>query len=134
MPSDWDTPATSGELAIVRFVAFDIRCLDVIEGKIPTFLIAELDHPLEEIRIMRGLSRLHTDKADTQHLWLLLRARRERPRGRYAAEDSDEITASHVRRTRQPALTIAQHRATATPMPALSIGRGDSPAAGPSPA
>jgi hypothetical protein len=31
-------------------------------------------HPLEEIRIMWGVSRLHTDKADTQHLWLLLRA------------------------------------------------------------
>jgi hypothetical protein len=31
---------------------------------------------------------------------LLLRARRERPSGRCAAEDADEIAASHVRRTR----------------------------------
>ena len=29
---------------------------------------------------MWSLSRLHTDKADAQHLWLLLRPRRERPR------------------------------------------------------
>jgi hypothetical protein len=48
--------------------------LDIVECEIPAFLIAEFGHPLEEIRIMWGLSRLHTDKADTQHLWLLLRA------------------------------------------------------------
>jgi hypothetical protein len=35
---------------------------------------------------MWGVSRLHTDKADTQRLWLLLRARRERPRRRAAHE------------------------------------------------
>jgi len=64
------------ELAIVLFVAFNIRCLDVIEGKIPAFLIAQFGHPLEEICIQGGSSRLHTDKADAQHLWLLLRARR----------------------------------------------------------
>jgi hypothetical protein len=49
------------ELAMVLFIAFDIRCLDVIEGKIPTFLIAQFGHPLEEICIQWGLSRLHTD-------------------------------------------------------------------------
>src|SRR5262249_23750253 len=63
-------------LAIVLFVAFDIRCLDVIEGKIPAFLIAEFGHPLEKIGVERRLPRLHTDKADAQHLWLLLRAPR----------------------------------------------------------
>src|SRR6516164_2151795 len=73
------------ELAIVFFVAFDIRCLDVIKGKVPAFLITEFSHPLEEICIKGRRSRLHTDKADTQLLRLQLRARRERPR-RCAAE------------------------------------------------
>src|SRR5262245_30160889 len=81
------------ELAIVLFVAFDIRCLDVIESKIPTFLIAEFGHSLEEICIKWGLSRQHTDKADTQHLWLLLRARRERPRRGRATEQRHELSA-----------------------------------------
>src|SRR5262249_31524140 len=78
------------------FVAFDIRCLDVIEGKIPTFLIAEFGHPLEEIRIMWGVSRQHTDKADAQHLRLQLRAHGKRPRGSRAAEEGDELAPSHV--------------------------------------
>jgi hypothetical protein len=69
--------------------------LDVIEGKIPAFLIAKLAHPLEEICIKWGLSRLHTDKADAQHLWLLLRARRERPRRR-AAEHTEKCAPPHV--------------------------------------
>jgi hypothetical protein len=51
--------------------------------------IAEFGHPPEEICIEWPLSGLHTDKADTQHLGLLLRSRRERPRGR-AAEQRDE--------------------------------------------
>src|SRR5215510_9960395 len=83
------------ELTIVFLVAFDVRCLDIVECEIPTFLIAEFGHPLEEIRIMWGLSRLHTDKADTQHLWLLLRLRRERPRRRRAAEERYERAAVH---------------------------------------
>src|SRR5262245_27619576 len=83
------------ELAIVLFVAFDIRCLDVIECKIPTFLIAEFGHPLEEICIKWGLSRQHTDKADAQHLRLLLRTRRERPSCRSAAEQRDELAPLH---------------------------------------
>src|SRR5262245_33347710 len=82
------------ELTIVFLVAFDVRCLDIVECEIPAFLIAEFGHPLEEIRIMWGVSRLHTDKADTQHLWLLLRLRRERPRRR-AAEKGDELAAPH---------------------------------------
>src|SRR5262245_9812401 len=82
------------ELAIVLFVAFDIRCLDVIEGKIPAFLIAQFGHPLEEICIKWGLSRLHTDKSDAQHLWVLLRTRRERPRG-HATEQRDEFAPFH---------------------------------------
>jgi hypothetical protein len=44
---------------------------------------------------MWGLSRLHTDKADAQHLWLLLRARRERPCGRCAANQRDELAPVH---------------------------------------
>src|SRR4029077_10039742 len=85
------------ELTIVFLVAFDVRCLDIVECEIPAFLIAEFGHPLEEIRIMWGVSRLHTDKADTQHLWLLLPPRRERPRGRCAAEKRDERAAPHLR-------------------------------------
>jgi hypothetical protein len=69
--------------------------LDIVECEIPAFLIAEFGHPLEEIRIMWGVSRLHTDKADTQHLWLLLRARRERPHSRCAAEQRDERAPLH---------------------------------------
>src|SRR5262249_51087800 len=83
------------ELAIILFVAFDIWRLDVIESKVPAFLIAEFGHPLEEIRIMWGVSRLHTDKADTQRLWLLLRARRERPRCGRATEHRYELATPH---------------------------------------
>src|SRR6516164_1652082 len=82
------------ELTIVFLVALDVRCLDIVEFEIPAFLIAKFGHPLEEIRIMWCLSRLHTDKADTQHLRLLLRARRERPRCN-AAEQRDELAALH---------------------------------------
>jgi hypothetical protein len=46
---------------------------------------------------MWGLSGLHTDKADTQHLWLLLRPRRERPRCCCAAaKQDDEIAPSYI--------------------------------------
>src|SRR6516164_1459416 len=45
------------ELTIVFFVAFDVRCLDIVEREIPAFLIAEFGHPLEEICIMWGVSR-----------------------------------------------------------------------------
>src|SRR5262245_47052537 len=64
------------------FVASDIGGLDVIEGKVAVFLIAEFGHPFEEICIMWGLSALHTDEAHAQHLWLL---RCERPRRRAVA-------------------------------------------------
>src|SRR5262245_8712926 len=77
------------ELTIVFLVAFDVRCLDIVEGKIPAFLIAKFGHALEEIFIMWGLSGLHTDKADAQHL-VLLGLRRKRPRRR-AAEERDEL-------------------------------------------
>jgi hypothetical protein len=69
--------------------------LDVIEVKIPAFLIAEFGHPLEEICIKWGLSRQHTDKADAQYLRLELRTRRERPGRRRAAEQSDERATGH---------------------------------------
>src|SRR5262249_55983231 len=84
------------ELTIVFLVAFGVRCLDVVECEIPTFLIAEFGHPLEEIHIMWGVSRLHTDKADTQHLWLLLRARHNRPRRRRGAHQRDEVASPHL--------------------------------------
>jgi hypothetical protein len=42
---------------------------------------------------MWSLSRLHTDKADAQHLGLL-RPRRQRPRGR-RAEKRDKLAALH---------------------------------------
>jgi hypothetical protein len=45
---------------------------------------------------MWGLSRLHTDKADTQHLRLLLRARRERPTDQGAPEQPNELAALHL--------------------------------------
>ena len=70
------------EFAIAFLVAVDIRCLDVFERKVLAFLIAQFGHALEEGCIKRGLSGLNTDEADTQHLGLRLRARRERPRGR----------------------------------------------------
>jgi hypothetical protein len=69
--------------------------LDVIEGKIPTFLVPKFGHPPAELCIMWGLSGLHTDKADAQHLWLLLRARRKRPCGCRAAEQRYERSAVH---------------------------------------
>jgi hypothetical protein len=78
--------------------------LDVVECKIPAFLIAQFGHPLQEIRIMWGVSRLHTDKADAQHL-RLLGARRERPRGR-AAEQRDELAPFQL--TKLHALTPAK--------------------------
>src|SRR5215813_12448267 len=96
------------ELAIVAFVAFDVRCLDVVECKIPAFLIAEFGHPLEEICIMWGLSRLHPDKADTQHLRLLLRARRERPGSSRAAEQSDELASPYVEHGLLPRNPLSQ--------------------------
>src|SRR5215471_9602506 len=71
-----------------------IRCLHIVECEIPAFLIAEFGHSPEEICIMWGVSRLHTDKADTQHLWLLLRPCRERQRRR-AAEQRDELAPLH---------------------------------------
>src|SRR5262249_21727719 len=82
-------------VAIVLFVAFDIRCLDVIEGKIPTFLIAEFGHPLEEICIKWGLSRQHTDKAEAQHLRLELRRSGEWPSSRRTADKRYELASSH---------------------------------------
>src|SRR5256886_5293118 len=90
------------ELAIIFLIAFDIRCLDVIECKIPAFLIAQFGHPLEEGCIKWELSRLHTDKADTQHLWLL-RVRRKRQRSRRTAKKRDELSPSH-----------AEHRASSS--------------------
>src|SRR5262249_29121448 len=87
------------ELTIVFFVAFDVRCLDIVECEIPAFLIAEFGHPLEKIRIMWGVSGLHTDKADAQHLWLLLRPRRERPGGCRAADERYKL-APPIKKTR----------------------------------
>src|SRR5262249_50276688 len=52
-------------------------------------------HPLEKIGIGRRLPGLNADKADAYHLWLLLRARRERPRGYRAAEQRYELAAPY---------------------------------------
>jgi len=65
--------AITGQQALLDQNLLLVRCLNVVECKIPAFLVAE-----------RCLSRLHTDKADAQHLWLLLRVCCERPRGRAA--------------------------------------------------
>jgi hypothetical protein len=51
---------------------------------------------------MGGLSRLHTDKADTQHLRLLLRACHERPRGCRAAEHRNEIAPPKLEHAASP--------------------------------
>ena len=59
------------ELAIVCFVALDTRGLDVVEGKVASFLIPELGHAPEKISIERRLPRLHADKADAQLVRLL---------------------------------------------------------------
>jgi hypothetical protein len=45
---------------------------------------------------MWGVSRLHTDKADTQHLWLLLRTGRERRPGRRRAAEQKEFAPSYA--------------------------------------
>src|SRR5262249_25595051 len=76
-------------------IAIDIRCLDIIECKVAALLIAKFGHPPEEIFIMWSFSRLHTDKADAQHL-VLLRPCRERPSRRCAAEKRDELAALPV--------------------------------------
>jgi hypothetical protein len=70
--------------------------LDVFEGKIPAFLIAQFGHPLEEICIKWGRSRQHTDKADAQHLWLLLCGHGGRPCSRGATEQRDEVAATDM--------------------------------------
>src|SRR5262249_39031109 len=110
------------ELTIVFFVPFDIRCLDVIEGKVPTLLIAEFGHPLEEIRIKWRLSRLHTDKADAQHLRMQLRVHGARPskrRGRRrAANEHNELAPSHVV---TPALAVISARRPGRPVTAPAI-------------
>src|SRR5262249_13860331 len=108
------------ELTIVFIVAFDVRCLDIVEREIPAFLIAKFGHALEEIFIMWGLSGLHTDKADSQHL-VLLGLRCKRPRRR-AADERDELAPSHVEHA-------ASLRAIRWPMTTIDEGRcGRSPA------
>jgi hypothetical protein len=72
--------------------------------------------------------------ADAPNAPRLLRARRQRPGGQCAAEDADEIAASHVRRTRQPRFEHSTAPWDRDADAGLSMGRGDSPAAGPSPA
>src|SRR5262245_24301994 len=83
------------ELTVVFFVAFDVRCLDIVECEIPAFLITEFGHPPEEICIKWGLSRQHTDKADAQHLWLELRTSREWPCSRRTADKRYELAPLH---------------------------------------
>src|SRR6266702_5444138 len=49
------------ELAIVSFVAFDIRRLDVVECEVPAFLITQFGQSLEKIGIDRRLPGLNPD-------------------------------------------------------------------------
>src|SRR5262249_25861116 len=81
------------EFLIAFVIAIDIRCLDIIECKVAALLIAKFGHPPEEIFIMWSFSRLHTDKADAQHL-VLLRPCRDRP-SRRAADQRHEIASCH---------------------------------------
>src|SRR5260221_7225475 len=83
------------ELAIVSFVAFDIRRLDVVECEVAAFLITQFGHSFEKIGIDRRLPGLNANKADTQHLLWLLRARRERPSRSRAAEKRNELATFH---------------------------------------
>src|SRR5262249_53324924 len=113
------------ELAIVLFVAFDIQCLDVIEGKIPAFLIAQFGHPLEEICIKWGLSRLRTDRSDGQHLGLQLRAHGGRPCSRGATEQRDDVAATDMDcHVTLPWEVMPMQWTDDTTFPSPSVGQG----------
>src|SRR5262249_39240194 len=83
-----------GERAIVFFITFDIRRLDILEGEVAPFLKTEFGHSLEEIGVEGRLARLDADIAEPQRR-SLLRARRKRPGGRGAGEEGDEHAACH---------------------------------------
>jgi hypothetical protein len=70
--------------------------LSAADGRPIAFLAVDFD-PLAKgyVAIMWSLSRLHTNKADAQHLGLL-RPRRQRPRRRRAAEQRDERAACQL--------------------------------------
>src|SRR5262249_13127972 len=91
------------ELAIVLFVAFDIRGLDVIEGEVAAFLIAELGQPLEKIYVDGRVAGLNADISEAQHLWLL-RACRKRPRRGGACEQRYERAAAQLAHVFPPAM------------------------------
>src|SRR6516165_6057020 len=78
----------------MSFVAFDIRRLDVVEGEVAAFLVTEFGHPPEKVGVDRRVPGLNADKSEPRHL-RLLRARRERPDGRRAAEQSDKPAPFH---------------------------------------
>ena len=66
--------------------------------EILAFDITELTHPLLESGIYAGKSfaRYYDRNPNAPHLSRLLRARRERPRDRRAAQERDELAASQV--------------------------------------
>src|SRR6516225_6200983 len=67
-------------------------------GNIAPFDITEVAHPAHEflanLIVVRGS---RSDVSDARGLGRLLRARRERPHDRRAAEQRDEVAASHLR-------------------------------------
>src|SRR5262249_20102235 len=81
------------ERAIMSFVAFDIRRLDVVEGEVAAFLVTEFGHPPEKVGVDRRVPGLNADKSEPRHL-RLLRARRERPRGHCTAECGQQLPPS----------------------------------------
>jgi hypothetical protein len=70
---------TPGEFLVAAFVSLDVWDLHIFENEVLAFLVSQLGHALQEGDVNRRRPRLDADQADAQEL---LRARRERPRGR----------------------------------------------------
>src|SRR5262249_7507703 len=70
--------------------------VDELEGEILSFDVPKLAHPLIESHPEGECPRIWRRRTHAQYpRWSLLRARRERPRGRRAAEQRDECAALH---------------------------------------
>ena len=66
LPTARNTYLARRKLAIVFFVAFEIRRLDVIERKVAALLISEFGHAPAEVVIERGVAGLHDCDAGWQ--------------------------------------------------------------------
>jgi predicted nucleic acid-binding protein len=66
-----------------------------LDDKVAPFKIPEIAHALQEV-LMDGQRSRATDPPDLSWFVRLLRGRRERPRRRTAAEQRDEVAASHA--------------------------------------